>query len=37
VLVVLPAAEHPSRSSDNRLAHEYDLKDEGSDRGKNVP
>ena len=28
VLVVLPAAEHPSPSSLNRLAHEYELKDE---------
>jgi PAS domain S-box-containing protein len=28
VLVVLPAAEHPSRSSFDRLAHEYALKDE---------
>ncbi|MGY8667839.1 AAA family ATPase [Bradyrhizobium sp. UFLA05-109] len=28
VLVVLPAAEHPSRSSLDRLAHEYALKDE---------
>jgi PAS domain S-box-containing protein len=28
VLVVLPAAEHPSRSSLDRLAHEYGLKDE---------
>src|SRR5258705_8603282 len=28
VLVVLPAAEHPSPSSLNRLAHEYGLKDE---------
>ena len=28
VLVVLPAAERPSRSSLDRLAHEYGLKDE---------
>jgi predicted ATPase len=28
VLVVLPAAEHPSRSSLDRLAHEFALKDE---------
>ena len=28
VLIVGPAAEHPSRSSLNRLAHEYALKDE---------
>src|SRR5215467_14172718 len=28
VLVLLPAAEHPSRSSFDRLAHEYALKDE---------
>jgi serine/threonine protein kinase len=28
VLVVLPAAEHPSRASVDRLAHEYALKDE---------
>jgi predicted ATPase len=28
VLVVLPAAEHPSRSIFDRLAHEYALKDE---------
>ena len=28
VLVVLPAAEHPSRSSLDRLAHEYALRDE---------
>jgi hypothetical protein len=28
VLVVLPAAEHPSRSSFDRLAHEFALKDE---------
>jgi hypothetical protein len=28
VLVVLPAAEHPSRSILDRLAHEYGLKDE---------
>jgi serine/threonine protein kinase len=28
VLVVLPAAEHPSPSSLDRLAHEYELKDE---------
>src|SRR5262245_21744719 len=28
VLVVLPAAEHPSRSSLDRFAHEYALKDE---------
>ena len=28
VLVVLPAAEHPSPSSLYRLAHEYELKDE---------
>src|SRR5215470_3687327 len=28
VLVVVPAAEHPSRSSLDRLAHEYALKDE---------
>jgi len=28
VLIVLPAAEHPSRSSLNRLIHEYELKDE---------
>src|ERR1043166_241786 len=28
VLMVLPAAEHPSRSSLERLTHEYELKDE---------
>src|SRR5215510_14702404 len=28
VLIALPAAEHPSRSSLDRLTHEYDLKDE---------
>src|SRR5215472_8899289 len=28
VLVVLPAAAHPSRSSLDRLAHEFALKDE---------
>jgi hypothetical protein len=28
VLIVLPAAEHPSRSSLDRLAHEFALKDE---------
>ena len=28
VLIVLPAAEHPSRSSLDRLSHEYALKDE---------
>jgi hypothetical protein len=28
VLVVLPAAEYPSRSSLDRLTHEYGLKDE---------
>jgi serine/threonine protein kinase len=28
VLIVLPAAEHPSRSSLDRLAHEYGLRDE---------
>src|SRR5215813_12159855 len=28
VLVVAPAAEHPSRSNLDRLAHEYELKDE---------
>src|ERR1700719_4351673 len=28
VLLVIPAAEHPSRSSLDRLAHEYGLKDE---------
>src|SRR5215469_12295866 len=28
VLIVLPAADHPSRSSLDRLAHEYELKDE---------
>src|SRR6516164_5761177 len=28
VLIVVPAAEHPSRSSLDRLAHEYALKDE---------
>src|SRR5262249_50307158 len=28
VLVVVPAAEHPSRSSLDRLAHEHALKDE---------
>src|SRR5262245_50550798 len=28
VLVVLPAAEHPSPASLDRLAHEYGLKDE---------
>src|SRR5215470_13353538 len=28
VLLVLPAADHPSRSSLDRLTHEYDLKDE---------
>ena len=28
VLIVLPAAEHPSRSSLDRLTHEYQLKDE---------
>ena len=28
VLIVRPAAEHPSRSSLDRLIHEYELKDE---------
>jgi serine/threonine protein kinase len=28
VLIVLPAADHPSRSSLDRLAHEYELRDE---------
>ena len=28
MLIVLPAAEHPSRSSVDRLVHEYELKDE---------
>src|SRR5499425_1792671 len=28
VLIMLPAADHPSRSSLDRLAHEYELKDE---------
>src|SRR5262245_22298488 len=28
VLIVLPAADHPARSSLDRLTHEYDLKDE---------
>ena len=28
VLIVAPAAEHPSRSSLDRLTHEYELKDE---------
>jgi hypothetical protein len=28
VLIVVPAAQHPSRSSLDRLAHEYDLKDQ---------
>ena len=28
VLIVLPAADHPSRSSLDRLTHEYELKDE---------
>ena len=28
VLIVLPVAEHPSRSSLDRLAHEYELRDE---------
>src|SRR5262245_65328347 len=28
VLIVLPAVDHPSRSSLDRLAHEYELKDE---------
>ena len=28
VLLVAPAAEHPSRSSLDRLTHEYELKDE---------
>src|SRR5262249_43893773 len=28
VLIVLPAAEHPSRSSLDRLSHEHDLKNE---------
>ena len=28
VLIVIPAAEHPSRSSLDRLTHEYQLKDE---------
>src|ERR1700752_1559704 len=28
VLMVLPAADHPSRSSLDRLVHEYELKDE---------
>ena len=28
VLIVLPAAEHPSRSSLDRLTHEYELKDQ---------
>jgi len=28
VMIVLPAADHPSRSSFDRLTHEYSLKDE---------
>ena len=28
VLMVVPAAEHPSRSSLDRLTHEYELKDQ---------
>src|SRR5262249_6712061 len=28
VLIVLPAGEHPSRSSLDRLTHEFELKDE---------
>src|SRR6516165_8596297 len=28
VLIVVPAADHPSRSSLDRLTHEYELKDE---------
>jgi hypothetical protein len=28
VLIVLPAADHPSRSSLDRLTHEHELKDE---------
>jgi hypothetical protein len=28
VLIALPAADHPSRSSLERLTHEYELKDE---------
>ena len=28
VLLVMPAAEHPSRSSLDRLTHEYELRDE---------
>src|SRR5215470_13301575 len=28
VLIVVPAADHPSRSSLERLTHEYELKDE---------
>jgi hypothetical protein len=28
VLIVLPAADHPSRSSLDRLTHEYELKDQ---------
>src|SRR5262250_1732363 len=28
VLIVLPAADHPSRSSLDRLTHEFELKDE---------
>ena len=28
VLIALPTADHPSRSSLERFAHEYDLKDE---------
>src|SRR5215831_2737520 len=28
VLIVLPAAEHPSRSSLDHLTHEYELRDE---------
>src|SRR5262245_17664 len=28
VLMVLPAVDHPSRASLDRLAHEYELKDE---------
>jgi hypothetical protein len=28
VLIVLPAADHPSRSSLDRLTHEYELRDE---------
>jgi hypothetical protein len=30
VLIVLPAAEHPSRSSLDRLTHEYELKGRGA-------